>query len=217
MKPPAERVFVVDDEPAVRRSLWRLLRSEGFDVSDYGSADEFLRALPAEASGCAVLDLSMPGLDGLAVQEELSARGSGLAVVFLTGHGDIPKSVRAMKAGASDFLTKPVDGAALAAAVRSALARSRAAREAHAALAGLRDRLASLTPRERDVLEGVVAGQLNKQIASDLGIAEKTVKVHRGRVMEKMGAGSLAELVHLAERLGLARTDARRSAEEPTG
>ena len=217
MKPAAEKVFVVDDEPGVRRSLWRLLRSSGFDVSDYGSADEFLRVLPDEASGCAVLDLSMPGIDGFALQEALAARASDISVVFLTGHGDIPKSVHAMKSGAVDFLTKPVDGPVLVAAVRAALARSRAAREEHAALAGLRERLESLTPRERDVLEGVIAGHLNKQIAGDLGIAEKTVKVHRGRVMEKMGAGSLAELVHLSERLGLVRTEARRLAGEPPG
>jgi FixJ family two-component response regulator len=152
-----------------------------------------------------LLDVSMPGLDGLQLQQALGDRGSDLAVVFLTGHGDIPKSVRAMKAGASDFLTKPVEEAALLGAVRQALERSRAARAERDAFAGLRARLESLTSREREVLEGVVAGRLNKQIAGDLGIAVKTVKVHRGRVMEKMGAGSLAELVQFSQRLGIGR------------
>ncbi len=205
MRPVREKVYVVDDEPAVRKSLWRVLRSAGFDVVAFGAPDEFLRAIDADASGCAILDVAMPGLDGLALQQALAARCVDLAVVFLTGHGDIPKSVRAMKGGASDFLTKPVDDQTLLSAVRQALARSRAAREQTGELAQLRNCLASLTPREREVLEGVVAGMLNKQIAGDLGISEKTVKVHRGRVMAKMAAGSLAELVHFADRLGIRR------------
>ncbi len=198
-----ERIYVVDDEEAVRKALRRLLRSAGFDVADFGSPGEFLEKLDPEAFGCALLDVAMPGLDGFALQKSLAERGSPLAVVFLTGQGDIPKSVRAMKAGASDFLTKPVDETDLLSAVNLALGRSRAARAEREAVAGLRERFGSLTAREREVFEGVVAGRLNKQIAGDLGISEKTVKVHRGRVMEKMGASSLAELVQFAQRLGI--------------
>jgi FixJ family two-component response regulator len=196
-----ERVFVVDDEPAVRKSLWRLLRSAGFETESFGSPEEFLRRLPADdAPGCLILDVSMPGLDGLALQRELASSGNALPIVFLTGHGDIPQSVQAMKGGATDFLTKPVDDEVLLGAVRQALEKGRAGREAREEAADIRRRMATLTPREREVLDGVVAGRLNKQIGGDLGISEKTVKVHRGRVMEKMGAASLAELVHIAKR-----------------
>jgi FixJ family two-component response regulator len=201
----AERVYLVDDEPAVRKALGRLLRSAGIEVATFGSAEEFLGALEEEAAGCALLDVAMPGLDGLALQETLARRGIDLPVLFLTGHGDIPMSVRAMKAGASDFLTKPVDGRALVAAVRRALERGRSLARARREDAEIHRRLASLTPRERDVLEGVAAGRLNKQIAGDLGISEKTVKIHRGRVMTKMAAGSVAELVRLADRTGTRR------------
>jgi FixJ family two-component response regulator len=205
MSAPRERVCVVDDDPAVLKSLWRLLRSAGFDVATFGSPEEFLRSLAPDAEGCAVLDVSMPGLDGLALQQALSARGSQLPVLFLTGHGDIPRTVRAMKGGATDFLTKPVDDQVLLAAVRRALELDQAGRESRRELADARRRLATLTPREREVLEGVVAGSLNKQIGGDLGITEKTVKVHRGRVMEKMAVASLAELVRLSGRLGVGR------------
>jgi FixJ family two-component response regulator len=201
----AERVYLVDDEPAVRKALGRLLRSAGIEVATFGSAEEFLGALEEEAAGCALLDVAMPGLDGLALQETLARRSIDLPVLFLTGHGDIPMSVRAMKAGASDFLTKPVDGRALVAAVRRALERGRSLARARREDAEIHRRLASLTPRERDVLEGVAAGRLNKQIAGDLGISEKTVKIHRGRVMTKMAAGSVAELVRLADRTGTRR------------
>jgi FixJ family two-component response regulator len=201
----AERVYLVDDEPAVRKALGRLLRSAGVEVATFGSAEEFLGALEEEAAGCALLDVAMPGLDGLALQETLARRGIDLPVLFLTGHGDVPMSVRAMKAGASDFLTKPVDGKVLVAAVRRALERGRSLARARREDAEIHRRLASLTPREREVLQGVVSGRLNKQIAADLGISEKTVKVHRGRVMEKMNAPSLAELVRLADRAGLRR------------
>ena len=205
MSASRERVFVVDDDPAVRKSLSRLLRSAGLEALTFGSPEEFLRRLDREAAGCAILDVAMPGLDGLALQRELSSLGSELPVIFLTGHGDIPKSVQAMKGGATDFLTKPVDDEVLLGAVRRALEADRAARQDRRQIAEIRGRLGALTSREREVLEGVVAGRLNKQIAGDLGIAEKTVKVHRGRVMQKMRAVSLAELVRLADRAGIRR------------
>jgi FixJ family two-component response regulator len=199
-------VFVVDDDPAVLRSLARLLRSAGLESLTFSSPDEFLRLVGPGAAGCLILDLAMPGLDGLALQRELTARGTELPVVFLTGQGDIRKSVEAMKNGASDFLTKPVDDDVLLDAVRGALESGRATRKSRLELSGIRERLASLTAREREVLDGVVAGRLNKQVAADLGITEKTVKVHRRRVMDKMEAASLADLVHLADRLGIRRS-----------
>lgn len=199
MRPPIERVYVVDDEPAVRKGLWRLLRSAGYEVSTYASAEEFLERLEPDASGCAVLDVAMPGLDGLALQKALSERRLALPVLFLTGRGDIPSSVKAMKAGATDFLTKPVDDRVLFEAIVHALERGRAERVARHRRAEARERVETLTPREREVLEGVAAGRLNKQIAGDLGIAEKTVKVHRARVMEKLGVSSVAELVRISD------------------
>ncbi len=205
MSASVERVYVVDDEPAVRKALWRVLRTAGIEVMTFGSAEEFLGALEKEPAGCAILDVSMPGLDGLALQQALGTRGIDLPIVFLTGRGDIPMTVRAMKAGAFDFLTKPVDGEVLVSAVRRALERGQVVLKEHRAVADIRRRLASLTPREREVLEGVVDGRLNKQIAGDLGISEKTVKIHRGRVMEKMAASSLAELVRFAGRVGIRR------------
>jgi FixJ family two-component response regulator len=200
---PDERIYVVDDDPAVGKSLSRLFRSAGFDVLAFDSPEEFLRQLPREAAGCVVLDLSMPGLDGLGLQRELAARTCGLPVIFLTGYGDVPRSVQAIKNGAMDFLTKPVDGEVLLRAVRRALEVERSTRSSRLDLARFRWRLEALTPREREVLGGILTGRLNKQIGRDLGITEKTVKVHRGRVMEKMGAASLAELVHLADRAGI--------------
>jgi FixJ family two-component response regulator len=198
-----ETVYLVDDDPAVLKSLSRLLRSEGFTVAAFGSPAELLERLDPGEPGCFVLDLAMPGLDGLSLQRALKARGSELPILFLTGRGDIPKSVAAMKSGAVDFLTKPVEGKRLLEAVRAAMERDRARRRALAEGADIRRRLSSLTPRERDVLEGVVAGRLNKQIAADLGTALKTVKIHRGRMMEKMAANSVAELVRLADSAGL--------------
>jgi FixJ family two-component response regulator len=197
-----ETVYLVDDEPAVLKSLSRLLRSEGFAVAAFGSPAELLEQLDPAARGCFVLDLAMPGLDGLSLQKALSARGSELPILFLTGRGDIGKSVAAMKSGALDFLTKPVDDERLLDAVRAALKRDRARRQAREEVAEIRRRLESLTQREREVLEGVVAGRLNKQIAASLGTALKTVKIHRGRMMEKMGATSVADLVHQADRAG---------------
>jgi FixJ family two-component response regulator len=200
-----ERVYLVDDDAAVLKALTRLLRSAGLEAVAFGSPDEFLAQIGTDDAGCVVLDLAMPGLDGLALQEALSTRGIALPTLFLTGRGDVPRSVQAMKRGAVDFLTKPVDDAAFLHAVREALERGRAGRAARDEAGRIRECLAALTPREREVLEGVIAGRLNKQIAGDLGIAEKTVKVHRGRVMEKMGAASVAELVRMAERSGLRR------------
>ena len=200
-----ERVFVVDDDAAVRRSVSRLLRAARIDALAFASPEEFLARVPPDAAGCLVLDLQMPGLDGLALQRELASRGTEFPIVFLTGHGDVPLSVEAMKKGASDFLTKPVEDEVLLRAVRAALEAHRLQRKSRAEIADLRRRFEALTPREREVLDGVVAGRLNKQIGGDLGISEKTVKVHRGRVMEKMAASSLAELVRLADRAGLRR------------
>ena len=203
MKRAEARVYLVDDDPAVLKALSRLLRSAGLEAVPFGSPEEFLMHVSPDSEGCAVLDLAMPGLDGLALQETLSERGVDMPTLFLTGHGDVPQSVRAMKKGAVDFLTKPVDDGVFLRAVREALERGTAGRADRQEAARIRTRFARLSPRERDVLAGVVAGRLNKQIAGHLGIAEKTVKVHRGRVMEKMQAGSVAELVRMADRAGL--------------
>ena len=199
MSTPGETVFVVDDDPAMRKSLSRLLRAAGHEALAFGGPEEFLRLVPADAWGCAILDVSMPGLDGLALQRELASRNSQISVVFLTGHGDIPKTVQAMKSGATDFLAKPVEETSLLLAVHRALDASRATRKARGEVADVDRRLRTLTAREREVMELVAAGRLNKQIGRDLGIAESTVKIHRARVLEKMKAGSVAELVRLAD------------------
>ena len=196
-------VFVLDDDASVRRSLGRLLKSAGYRVEAYSSPQEFLERGPIHGPGCLVLDLQLPQMDGLKLQEALTAAESGLPIVFITGHGDIPASVRAMKGGAVDFLPKPFLEVDLLAAVGQALAKARSEHQERAELAELRQRLATLTPREREVLEHVVSGALNKQIAADLGTAEKTVKVHRARVIEKMRAESLADLVRMAQRLAI--------------
>jgi FixJ family two-component response regulator len=194
-------VNVVDDDAMVLRSLGRLLRSAGFEVRTFPSPQEYLTNAASGQPGCLVLDLSMPGLNGLDLQAQLTRNGNDCPVVFLSGNADVPQSVRAMKAGAVDFLTKPVDREKLLAAVRIAIGRDRSARAERLQRDSIASRLAALTPREREVLSGVVAGRLNKQIAAELGTAEKTVKVHRARVMKKMGARSLAELVLLAGHL----------------
>lgn len=195
------RVFLVDDESDLRTALERVLRAEGLQVEAFASAADFLARVPADAEGCLVLDVAMPELDGLALQQRLLARGTRLPIVFLTGHGDIPMSVQAIKAGAVDFLTKPARRTDLLRAVRAGLALAREESAARKTAAGLQARLAQLTPREHEVLRHVIAGKLNKVIAAALGTAEQTIKVHRGRVMEKLGAASVAELVRIAQQL----------------
>ena len=199
----APMVFVVDDEPSVRRSLTRLLASAGFTVEAFASAREFLARAPYAGPCCLVLDVRMPGLSGLELQETLAAAGRRMSIVFVTGHVDVPMSVRAMKRGAADLLTKPVDDKVLLAAIQRALAKDVADLGVEARVADVRKRVKLLSPRETEVFALVVTGMLNKQIAGELGIAEKTVKVHRARVMEKMRAGSVAELVRLADLAGV--------------
>jgi len=196
-------VFVVDDEAGVRSSLTRLFRSAGWATRDFASAEEFLASYDPEATGCLVLDFAMPGLDGVQLQSILRDMGSELPIVFLTGQASIPDSVAALKQGALDFLTKPVEPQVLLEAVRLAFETDEIDRHERAEVEELRRRADSLTPREREVFEHVVTGQLNKQIARDLGAAEKTIRIHRGRVMKKMQADSVATLVRIAERLGM--------------
>lgn len=190
-------VFIVDDDPSLCKALGRLLDGAGYRAETFASAEEFLRRERVEGPACLLLDLSMPGMDGLALQTHLAGLDWEPSIVFLTGHGQVRTSVQAMKAGAVDFLTKPVDEAVLLSAVSDALERQRARLEQQHEQSHARARLAGLTPREREVAAFVVEGRRNKQIAFELGIAEKTVKVHRGRVMDKTGARSAAELVQL--------------------
>jgi len=194
-------VFLVDDDEQLLRALARLLREHGLATAAFGSAEAFLREHDASQPGCLVLDVNLPGLDGLALQRQLSERGWSRPIIFLTGHGDIPASVRAIKAGAVDFLTKPVAGEALLAAVRDALALDVQARREATADTVLRQRAASLTTREREVLQMLAAGKLNKQIAGELEISEATVKFHRSRLMKRMQAHTVAELMRFAARL----------------
>ena len=196
-------VFVVDDDELVRRAVTRLLKLDGYRVESYPSPQAILEAGTADSAACLVLDLRMPGLNGLELVEELRNRGVSTPVVFVTGHADVPTSVQAMKAGAVEFLEKPFDDKILLKAVQEAVERDRTERLNREGLADIESRAKALTSREREVMALVVQGFLNKQVAGQLGIAEKTVKVHRGRVMEKMEAGSLAELVRLAGRLGI--------------
>jgi len=197
----ASVVFVVDDDPSVRSSLKFLLSSMGLQVETFDSAETFLQRKPPDAPSCLVLDVRLRGLSGLDFQRELAARNIRIPIVFVTGHGDIPMSVRAMKAGAIEFLTKPYRDQDLLDAVRIALERDRARREQEKEVTDLQQRFDSLTPREQEVISMVVSGMLNKQIAGQLGTAENTVKVHRSRAMEKMNAQSVADLVRIIERL----------------
>lgn len=198
-----ETVFVVDDDPAVLRALTRLFRSSGAEARGFASAEEFMERHRPEARGCLVLDVTMPGFSGLELQEWLRQSRSPLPIVFITGRGDIPMSVRAMKAGAVDFLTKPVNAEELLKAVDAALQRSRRLHARHADRAAALALLDTLTAREREVFTHLLTGKLNKQIAADLGTVEKTIKVHRARVLEKLGADSIAELVRIAARAGI--------------
>jgi len=195
----APLVFLVDDDASVRKSLARLVKTAGYEAELFASVRDFLARAPYDGPCCLVLDVRMPGLTGLDLQEALRVAGQRLSIVFITGHRDVPVSVKAMKAGAVDFLTKPVDAETLLEAIRQAVARTLTDRRRQARVTEIRGRIATLTPREAAVFALVVTGMLNKQIGSQLGIAEKTVKVHRARVMEKMQAGSLAELVRLAD------------------
>jgi FixJ family two-component response regulator len=199
-------VYVVDDDPEVLKAIERLLESVGLPVATFQSSEQFLERHDRDAPGCLVLDLALPGLTGLQLQRSLEQRGSLLPIVFLTGRGDIATSVQAMKHGAADFLTKPVGGAELIAAIHEALAKDQAQRRTRGEQARVAKCLAALTERERQVLEQIVAGKLNKQIATDLGTAEKTIKFHRANLMRKMGVRVVAELVRLAERAGVGST-----------
>ena len=201
--PLGPTVFVVDDYAPGRRSISRLLRAAGFAVTAFASAKEFLAQYDPETPGCLVLDLAMPEVSGLELQSILAGKSSLLPIIFLTAHGSVPKSVQAMKRGATDFLTKPVNDEDLLAAVRVAIEKDCALRREQAELSEIRARVARLTPREREVLEYVVAGKLNKQIAGELGTVEQTVKIHRAHVMQKMRVQSVAELVRLTQRCGI--------------
>jgi FixJ family two-component response regulator len=203
MTAPTPTVFVVDDYAPVRKSISRVLHATGFVVAAFPSAEEFLAQYDPQTLGCLVLDVAMPTLNGLELQHILAKAGSLLPIIFLTGTADIPEAVQAMKHGASDFLTKPVHDEDLLAAVRVAIQKDRDRRREQAELSEIRACLATLTPREREVLEYVVTGKLNKQIAGDLGTVEQTVKVHRAHVMQKMRVQSVAELVRLTQRCGI--------------
>jgi FixJ family two-component response regulator len=198
-------VFVVEDDASVRRALSNLFQSVGMDVELFGSASEMLQSKLPDVASCLVLDVRLPGLSGLDFQTELAKANIHIPIIFMTGHGDIPMTVRAMKGGAVDFLTKPFRDQDMLDAVVTAIERDRKRREADKIVAGLQESLESLTPREREILASVSSGLMNKQIAAELGLAEITVKIHRGHIMKKMGAKSLADLVRKAETLGIRR------------
>ena len=197
---PEQTVFVVDDDDALRDAIATFLEAEGQPCETFADAASLLGRLadwPPEASGCLVLDVRMPGLSGLEVQDELNARGIAMPIIFITGYGDVPSAVRAMKGGAVDFISKPFDAEALAERIREALCADAERRTARCELAEAQARAATLTPREREVLERVAAGQANKRVAIDLGVSERTVEIHRSHLMQKMGVRHLAELVRL--------------------
>ncbi len=206
MKARSAAVYVVDDDASVCLALERLIRSAGYQVKTFLSALDFLEHDLSGRPCCLILDVEMPELNGLDLQRELEAREVSIPIVFLTGHGTIPMSVQAMKSGATDFLTKPCNDEELLQAVRRSIEKNRLERKQQVVLDSIRQRVQSLTQREDQVFRGIVSGKLNKQVASELGISEKTVKVHRARVMKKMNAVSLAELVHLAEKVGVRPT-----------
>jgi RNA polymerase sigma factor (sigma-70 family) len=199
-------VFVVDDDASVRNALKSLIRSVGLQVELFGSAQEFLQSKRPNTPSCLILDIRLPGISGLDFQRKLAEADNFIPIIFITGHGDIPMSVRAMKGGAVEFLTKPFRDQDLLDAIHVALERDRARRQREDEIATLKDRFEWLTPREREVLPLVVSGLPNKQIAAEIGTSETTVKVHRGQLMRKMGAGSLPELVRMAERIGIPTT-----------
>jgi FixJ family two-component response regulator len=203
VNPSAATIYVIDDEPDVCAGLSRLLRSAGWSALTFCAAQEFLDHVPTQGVGCILLDVNMPGMSGPELHERLQALGLGFPVIYLTGQGNVPLSVQAMKRGALDFLEKPIDADLLLAAIDTAVAQHREHQAQDTRLGQLKTRIASLSARERQVMDHVIAGRLNKQIAGDLGIAEKTVKVHRGRVMSKIGVRSLAQLVHLCDELGI--------------
>jgi FixJ family two-component response regulator len=200
-------VFVIDDDPSMRRSLDTLLRSVALDVHIFSSTQEFMHAKRPEVPGCLVLDVRLPGMSGLTFQQELAKAGVALPIIFISGHGDVAMTVRAMKAGAAEFLTKPFEDQVLLDAIHGAIERDRARRRDAASLADLKARYRVLTEREREVMKLVVTGRANKQIAAELSLSLVTVKVHRGQVMHKMQARSVVELVRMADRLGLAGSD----------
>ena len=203
MNPMETTVYVVDDDPSVRAGLSRLLQSMGLTVKTFASAREFLEQPVSEEPGCLIVDLRMPAMNGLELQEQLMTRNLNLPVIFLTGYGTVPASVRAMKRGAVDFLEKPVDDQVLLDAIYQALEKDRENSHHQAEAKAIQDRLKSLTPREYEVFTLITTGLLNKQVAYELGTAEKTIKVHRARIMEKMHCESLAQLVRLAEKAGI--------------
>jgi FixJ family two-component response regulator len=203
MTPPGATVFVIDDEPSVRKGLGRLLKAAGYQAELFASAREFLLREPEATAGCLVLDVQMPELNGLELQQVLAKSDRPIPIIFITGYGDIPTSVRAMRAGAIDFLSKPFQEKDLLEAIERALQKAGAESGDRAAAHEARQRLATLTPREHEVLLHVLAGEMNKQIALALGASEKTIKVHRGRVMHKMQVQSVADLVRLCEKAGI--------------